>query len=188
MANDIFDPIFPGDDPEEKPVTQSILLTIKKMLGIAEEYHAFDLDIITVINGIFLTLNQLGVGPRLPYAITGTTETWADFLGEQQAYLAGVRTYVYMRTRLTFDPPTNSFLVTSFQEQCKELEWRFMAQPKTEADTAAVESWKDTLPMNPNYVPKEETPPEEPPVEEPPQVTPAVGMKARKTNLLDKFS
>lgn len=188
MTDDIFDPIFPGDEPEEKPITQSILLTIKKMLGIAEEYHAFDLDIITVINGIFLTLNQLGVGPKLPYAITGTTETWANFLGDQQPYLAGVRTYVYMRTRLAFDPPTNSFLVASFQDQCKEFEWRFMVQPKTEEDVSAVESWKDTLPTNPNYAPREETPPEEPPAEEKPQAMKATRTKARKVNLLDKFS
>lgn len=189
MADDIFDPIFPGDEPEEKPITQSILLTIKKMLGIAEEYHAFDLDIITVINGIFLTLNQLGVGPKLPYAIMGTTETWADFLGEQQPCLAGVRTYVYMRTRLTFDPPTNSFLVTSFQEQCKELEWRFTVQPKTEEDAAAVDSWQTSLPTKPDYIPPEEPPKEETP-EEPtdPLLFKTEHKTVKRTSLLDRMS
>lgn len=129
----------------DKPITQSILLTIKKMLGIAEEYHAFDLDIITNINSVFLVLNQLGVGPRLPYAITGTKEIWADFLGEQEEYLAGVQTYMYQKARLYFDPPTNSFLVDAMQKSCQEFEWRFMVQPKSEAKLEYVESFAPTI-------------------------------------------
>lgn len=114
--------------PTVKPITQSILLTIKKMLGIAEEYHAFDLDIVININSVFLTLNQLGVGPSTPYQITGTDETWTDFLGDQNGLAVGVQTYVYLKTRLLFDPPTNSFLVDSMQKQIQELEWRLNIQ------------------------------------------------------------
>ena len=128
--------------PEPKPITQSILLTIKKMLGISEEYHAFDIDVITNINAVFLTLNQLGVGPILPYAITGDEETWQDFLGEQYDYLAGVQTYVYQRVRLMFDPPTNSFLVDAMRKSCDEFEWRFSIQPKTQAQVDRVESYE----------------------------------------------
>lgn len=104
--------------------TDSILLTVKKMLGIAEEYHAFDIDLIVNINSVFLTLNQLGVGPEQPYRIEGPEEVWKDFLGEQFQNIAGVETYVYLKTRLLFDPPTNSFLVTAIENQCSELEWR----------------------------------------------------------------
>ena len=129
---------------ETSSITQSILLTVKKMLGVSEEYHAFDLDIIININSVFLTLNQLGVGPATPYQITDTEQTWSDFLGEQTEYLAGVQTYVYLRTRLLFDPPTNSFLVDSIRKQCDELEWRFTVQPKTQKEVDYVESFKDS--------------------------------------------
>lgn len=105
-------------------MTQSILLTIKKMLGIAEEYHAFDLDIITHINSVFLFLYQFGVGPDSPYQITGEDEEWSNF----QTSITGVPTYVYLKVRLLFDPPTNSFLVDSIKEQIKEFEWRFDMQ------------------------------------------------------------
>lgn len=105
-------------------MTQSILLTIKKMLGIAEEYHAFDLDIITHINSVFLFLYQFGVGPETPYQITDETQEWSEF----QTEIPGIPTYVYLKVRLLFDPPTNSFLVDSMKEQIKELEWRFDMQ------------------------------------------------------------
>lgn len=111
-----------------EPITQSILLTIKKMLGIAEEYHAFDIDLIVNVNSVFLSLNQLAIGPDTPYHITGDTETWGDFLGEKEDDLPGVQTYVYLKTRLLFDPPTNSFLVDAMQKQCDEFEWRLNAQ------------------------------------------------------------
>lgn len=128
------DPIDPSPDqpdvtiPEYKPITNSIMLTVKKMLGIAEEYHAFDLDVITNINACFLTLNQLGVGPRYPFSISGPESQWSDFLEEQSAVLQGIQTYVYMRVRLMFDPPTNSFLVDSLKKQIEEMEWRFATQ------------------------------------------------------------
>lgn len=109
-------------------VTDSILLTVKKMLGIAEEYIAFDIDLIVDINSVFLTLNQLGVGPKTPYRIDGSKETWNDFLQDQREDLPAVETYVYLKTRLLFDPPTNSFLVDAIQKQCDELEWRLNIQ------------------------------------------------------------
>lgn len=105
-------------------MTQSILLTIKKMLGIAEEYHAFDLDIIIHINSVFLSLYQFGIGPETPYQITDETQEWSDF----QTEIPGIQSYVYLKVRLLFDPPTNSFLVNSMQEQIKEFEWRFDMQ------------------------------------------------------------
>lgn len=123
-----------------QPITNSILLTVKKMLGIAEEYHAFDLDLIININSVFLTLNQLGVGPDKPFKISSDVETWADFLGDQYEELDGVETYVYLKTRLLFDPPTNSFLVDAMQTQVAELEWRlnFQVEEKTESEDEPV--------------------------------------------------
>lgn len=141
-------------------MTNSIFLTVKKLLGVAEEYHAFDIDILTAINATFLTLNQLGIGPRLPFQLPlmadllpddeeetwrddpAITTTWDDFLGDQKEYLAAVQTYVYQRVRLIFDPPTNSFLVDAIQKSCEEFEWRFTVQPKTEGAVEDVEERK----------------------------------------------
>lgn len=116
------------DQNTPKPITQSILLTIKKMLGIAEEYHAFDIDIVVNINAVFLTLNQLAIGPNNPFAISDDSQVWSDFLDNQEDILQGVQTYVYQRVRLMFDPPTNSFLVDSMKKQIEEFEWRFNVQ------------------------------------------------------------
>lgn len=115
--------------------TSSIMVTIKKMLGIAQEYNAFDVDIRVIINSVFLALNQLGVGPKLPFQITGPDETWSDFLGDQSELLAGVETYVYLKTRLIFDPPTNSFIVDAYKKQCDEFEWRFNQQVENKLDS-----------------------------------------------------
>lgn len=104
---------------------ESIFLSVKKMLGVAEEYHAFDLDIMIQLNSVFLNLAQLGVGPKTPYQITGETDTWADFLGDDQVKFPGIQTYVYLKTRLLFDPPTNSYLISAIQDQIAELEFRF---------------------------------------------------------------
>lgn len=138
------------DEPPEvdtpKPITQSILLTVKKMLGIAEEYHAFDLDVITNINATFFTLNQLGVGPEYPYTISGEEELWEDFLEAQHPLMTSVQTYTYMRVRLMFDPPTNSFLVDSFRKQCDEFEWRFTVQPKIKMEVEKPEEPEEEKP------------------------------------------
>lgn len=125
--------------------TDSIMLTVKKMLGIAEEYHAFDLDLIIDINSVFLTLNQLGVGPEIPYQINGEEETWADFLGDSLTNFPGVETYVYLKTRLLFDPPTNSFLVDAMQKQCDEFEWRLNVQAEGGRTNGDVLDGNDTV-------------------------------------------
>lgn len=115
-------------------MTNSILLTIKKMLGIAEEYHAFDIDIVTDINATFLALNQLGVGPSTPFQIFGDDENWSDFIDTEK--YPGIQTYIYMRVRMMFDPPTNSFLLTSMENQCSEFEWRLMSQSELNNTTS----------------------------------------------------
>lgn len=102
---------------------QSILESTKKNLGIAAEYDAFDDVIIGHINSVFSTLEQLGIGPAGGYMIEGADEEWVDFLDGDPRYNA-VKTYVYLRVRLLFDPPATSFAIASMQEQAKELEWR----------------------------------------------------------------
>lgn len=99
----------------------SILNTIKKMLGFDSEYNAFDTDIIVNINSALDTLNQIGVGLRT-LRVTGPEETWSDFFDSKTSESA--KLYVYLSTRLIFDPPGNSFVVTSIQKQMDELVWR----------------------------------------------------------------
>lgn len=108
-------------------MTDSILTSTKKILGIEESYTAFDEDIILHINSVFSILNQLGIGPDDGYAIGDSSDTWDDFLGDD-VRMNSVKTYVYLRVRLLFDPPTTSYLINSMNEQVKELEWRLNVQ------------------------------------------------------------
>lgn len=103
--------------------SQSILTSIKKLLGIQEEYDQFDTDLIMDINSVFMILNQLGVGPKDCFSIVDDNATWEDFLGTATNVNA-VKTYMYMKVRLMFDPPTSSFLLSSMQELTRELECR----------------------------------------------------------------
>jgi len=104
-------------------MTESILESTKKALGLAEDYTVFDQDIIMHINSVFSTLQQLGIGPLSGFAITDNTSIWSQFIADDNRYNS-VRTYVYLRVRLLFDPPTTSYLINAMQEQIKELEWR----------------------------------------------------------------
>ena len=104
---------------------QSILTSTKKILGIAEDYTAFDLDIITHINSAFSTLTQLGVGPTSGFMIEDDEAEWGDFLGNDPDFQCNaVKSYVYLKVKQLFDPPTTSYLVTATERQITELEWR----------------------------------------------------------------
>lgn len=104
----------------------SILNSVKKKLGILEDYTHFDEEIILDINTSFMTLNQLGIGPEEPFMITGTTEIWDDFIadGANEA----VKSYIPLKVRLLFDPPQQSFMLNSVQDRIAELEFRMMVQ------------------------------------------------------------
>lgn len=104
----------------------SILLSIKNALGIESDYDGFDAEIIFGINTAFMLLNQLGVGPSVPYKITDDTAVWTDFLGTSN--LEAAKTYVQLKVRLLFDPPANSFLVDAINKNISELEWRLTTQ------------------------------------------------------------
>lgn len=101
---------------------QSILTSTKKLLGIDEEYTAFDLDITLHINSVFSTLHQLGVGPDEGFMVEDKTTMWHSFM--TSAYLNSVKSYMFLRVRILFDPPTTSFAIDAMTNQSKELEWR----------------------------------------------------------------
>lgn len=107
-------------------MTDSILESVKKVLGIDASYTAFDLDIVMHIDSTFATLHQLGVGPTDPFFLdeeNPKTSVWADFI-EGKTALNSVRTYVYLSVRLLFDPPGTSFVLTALEKQKEELGWR----------------------------------------------------------------
>lgn len=102
---------------------ESILTSIKKLLGIAEEYEHFDNDIIMHINSVLMTLTQIGVGPEEGFSITDKYATWSDFIPDMSK-LHAVKSYVYLKVRLLFDPPLNSAVMESMNRMATELEWR----------------------------------------------------------------
>ena len=102
---------------------ESILTSIKKLLGIEEEYTQFDNDIIMHINTVFLNLTQLGVGPTEGFLIEDDTATWYDFIGDSNQ-LQAVKSYMYLKVKLLFDPPLTSSVIESMNRMIAELEWR----------------------------------------------------------------
>ena len=104
-------------------IPNSILDTTKKALGISPEYDVFDVDIIMHINSVFSTLQQLGLGPKDGFSIEDNTKLWSEFIGDTKN-IEAVRSYMYLRVRLLFDPPATSFAITAFEKQAQELEWR----------------------------------------------------------------
>lgn len=105
---------------------QGILSTIKKMLGIEPDDTAFDTEIITYINGQFMTLNQLGVGPKSVFQIDGDSAKWSDFCDE--AKFALVKQFIYCSVRVLFDPPSSSFVLEALKISREEAAWRLNVQ------------------------------------------------------------
>jgi hypothetical protein len=103
---------------------ESILISIKKMLGIDESYTAFDLDVMVHINSVLMILTQLGVGPSEGFAIEDDSTTWGDFMDDGNTRLNSVKTYMYLKVKLLFDPPTSSATIDSFNRLISELEFR----------------------------------------------------------------
>lgn len=101
----------------------SILTSIKKTLGIVEEYTHFDEDLVMHINSVLSILNQIGVGPSEGFSIKDERDTWTDFIPGSQK-LEFVKSYVYMKVKLLFDPPVSSAVIESTNRMLSELEWR----------------------------------------------------------------
>ena len=101
----------------------SILLSVKKYLGIADEDTGFDLDILMSINSVFGILTQLGVGPKEGYSISDDSATWSSYLQDNKL-LEMVKTYMYLKVRMIFDTPTSGSVNSAHEQQIAELEWR----------------------------------------------------------------
>lgn len=102
---------------------ESILTSIKKLLGIEEQYEHFDADIIMHINSVFTILTQLGVGPSEGFSIQDAEAVWTDFMPEN-SNLEAVKTYMHHKVKLIFDPPTNSAVIEAMNRTLSELEFR----------------------------------------------------------------
>lgn len=112
---------------------ESILTSIKKLLGIEKEYDHFDSDIIMHINTVLGDLTQLGVGPSEGFQIEDETSTWNDFVTtDSQTRLNGIKSYIHLRVRLLFDPPSSASVLTSYERQIEKLEWRLNVAAETE--------------------------------------------------------
>lgn len=108
---------------------ESILTSVKKMLGITEEYTQFDADIIMHINTVFMILNQLGVGPERCFAIEDDVTTWNEFINGNiykitEESMEMVKTYMYMKVKMLFDPPSSSIVMQCMNQAISEMEWR----------------------------------------------------------------
>ena len=111
--------------------SNSILISIKKLLGLTEDDTSFDVDIIIHINTVFAGLNQLGVGPKDIYQITGKDDLWSDFDTDGNKMLNAVRSYMYLKVRMLFDPPTNGAVREAFEKNISEYEWRLYMNAET---------------------------------------------------------
>lgn len=109
---------------------ESILTSIKRQLDVAKEYTIFDDVIMIHINSVFMTLTQLGVGPKEGFVITGDDFYWEDFI-EEPMKLQAVKSYVYLKVKLLFDPPLSSAVIESMKETIKEYEWRLNVAAET---------------------------------------------------------
>ena len=111
---------------------ESILTSIKKLLGPEEEYEDFDTEIIININTAFARLRQLGVGPVKGFYIEDKSKVWSDFIEDETKFHA-VKTYIYLKVKLVFDPPTSSALIEAINRQISELEWSLNVEAETPA-------------------------------------------------------
>lgn len=108
----------------------SILTSIKKLLGITEEYTSYDNDIIMHINSVFMLLHQLGVGPSEGFSIEDDIAIWNDYVKEKEN-LNAIKSYVYLKVKLLFDPPLSSAVMEATKQMINELEWRLNIQAES---------------------------------------------------------
>lgn len=108
----------------------SILTSIKKLLGITAECTDFDPDIIMHINSVFMVLNQLGVGPSEGFRIEDDSNEWSDFIDDTEC-LDAVKSYMHLKVKLLFDPPLNSSVMEATKQMINELEWRLNVQAES---------------------------------------------------------
>lgn len=119
-----------NDVRKEENDIESILNDTKKLLGIAKDYNHFDQDIMMHINSVFMILTQLGVGPSDGFTITGTSETWEDFI-EDRKHIELIKSYIYLKVKLLFDPPSSSAVIESTNNMIREFEFRLNVAAET---------------------------------------------------------
>lgn len=108
----------------------SILATVKKMLGIDDDYSVFDMDVIVLINSALMTLQQLGVGPKEGFVVRDYTQNWHQFL-TNEVKLEAAKQYVYLKVKTIFDPPSSGTVMEAYNRQIAELEWRLNVQAES---------------------------------------------------------
>ena len=119
---------------EEVINMDSVLASIKKLLGIAEEDTDFDTDIVIHINSVLMILNQLGIGPSDGFWIKDNSSVWKDFVGDDKS-IEAVNSYVYLKVRLLFDPPLSSAVTDAINKNISELEWRLKVIAENKVST-----------------------------------------------------
>lgn len=113
---------------------ESILTSVKKLIGSTEEYEVYDPDIIIHLNSTFMILRQLGVGPKDGFTIEDKSSIWSDFIPKDCKYFESVKTYVYARARLIFDPPQSSIVKECLEKTVAEFEWRLKEEAELQPD------------------------------------------------------
>ena len=113
---------------------ESILTSIKKLLGLAEDDTSFDMDVIMHINSVFMVLSQLGIGPEKGFFIEDETSTWNDYLMDS-TQLELVKSYIYLKVKLLFDPYTSSSAQESANRMINEFEWRLNVAAESNKST-----------------------------------------------------
>lgn len=108
---------------------ESILTSIKKLIGIDESYEVFDTDLIIHINSVFMILAQLGYGPE-GFSIKDKKAVWSDFIKEENK-IESVKTYMFMKVKLIFDPPSSSAVIEAYKQFINEFEWRINVQAES---------------------------------------------------------
>lgn len=109
-------------------MNDSIMDVVKLNIGFPVDYDPFDISVLTSINSSMMTLNQLGIGPSDGFVVTGRSETWADFLGDDCKMLQSVAAYVWSIAKIDVDPPSNASVLSALKESISQYEWRLMAQ------------------------------------------------------------
>lgn len=124
---------------------ESILTSIKKLLGISEEYTHFDADIIMHINSVFMILTQLGVGPSNGFIIEDDTTYWEDYISDVTK-LQAIKTYIYLKVKLAFDPSSlGSATLSAYERQIQELEWRLNVMAETSVFNTPTDELVETV-------------------------------------------
>lgn len=111
-------------------MTDSIFVTIKKMLGLGADYTPFDAEIMVHINSVILNLTQMGIGPKDGFMVLDYNQKWSDFL-PSNVNLEAAKTYIYLQVKMLFDPPTNSFVMDSYEKQSEKMLWRLNVQAES---------------------------------------------------------